>query len=75
LAYGYRGLGFVSAFLVVDCILIWLVNAPTSTRVTSPPIATGDQLMITLVLVGAGIIAVLAAIYYKVKPVPANLSF
>ena len=71
MAYGYRGLILFSTFIVVDLILIWIVNTPVSTRVTTAPVATGDQFMITLALAGAGVIAVLAAIFYKIKPVPA----
>jgi len=74
LAYGSRGLTLVSAFLVLDCMLIWLVNTNTNTRGSAAPVASEDQFLITLVLIGAGIIAVLAAIFFKFKPVPACLT-
>lgn len=70
MALGKRGLTLVSVFVIVDCILIWMVN--TSTRATGAGfIASEDQFTVTLVLAGAGIIAVLIAIFFKFKPVPA----
>ncbi|MHA1136039.1 MAG: hypothetical protein ACTSSE_06080 [Candidatus Thorarchaeota archaeon] len=48
------------------------VNTPTDTRVTTAPlVAPESQFMITMVFVGAAIIASLAAIFFKFKPVPA----
>ncbi|MCK4566889.1 MAG: hypothetical protein KAU48_06230 [Candidatus Thorarchaeota archaeon] len=70
MALSRRGLTLVSVFVIVDCILIWMVN--TSTRATgAAPIALEDQFTVTLVLAGAAIIAVLVAIFFKFKPVPA----
>ena len=61
-----------SAFVVADLALIVLVNTPTDTRVTTAPlVAPESQFMVTMVLVGAAIIASLAAIFFKFKPVPA----
>ncbi len=71
MAIGYRGLGLLIAFLVVDGALIWIVNTPVVGRVTAAPVATGDQFLITMALAGAAVIAILAAILFKVKPVPA----
>ena len=73
MAFGYRGLAILLAFLVVDCILIWIVNTSRVLPVTAAPITSGDRLLITEVLIGAAVIGVLVAIFYKVKPVPANL--
>ena len=69
----YRGITLLSIFLIVDCILIWWVNQPRTTGFVTAPIATGDQSIVTLVLVGAAVIAILGAIMFKSKPVPANL--
>jgi len=70
LALSYRGYILVSVFVIVDCILIWMVNS--STRATGAGlIAPEDQFTITLVLAGAAIIAILLAIFFKFKPVPA----
>ena len=67
MARGYRGLILVTAFVVVDCILIWLVN----TNRVLPGIGTissADQLVITMVLVGAAIVSIFAAVLWKLKP-------
>jgi len=70
MALGQRGYALVSVFVIVDCILIWMVN--TSTRATGGGyIPAEDQFTVTLVLAGAAIIAVLVAIIFKFKPVPA----
>ncbi|TFG32082.1 hypothetical protein EU528_04470 [Candidatus Thorarchaeota archaeon] len=70
----YRGYIVLSLFLVVDCILIWWVNFGTRpTSFVTAPVSTGDQILITYALVGAAVIVILATIFYKVKPVPANL--
>lgn len=70
----YRGYILLSLFLVVDCFLIWWVNFNTrSTGFVAAPVASGDQTLVTFALVGAAAIAILATIFYKVKPVPANL--
>ena len=70
MALGKRGLTFVSVFVIVDCILIWMVNS--STRATGAGlVAPEDQLTITLVLAGAAIIVILLAIIFRYKPVPA----
>ena len=72
MARGNIALILASAFVVADLALIVLVNTPTDTRVTTAPlVAPENQVMITLVLVGAAIIASLAAIFFKFKPVPA----
>ena len=72
MARGNIALILASAFVVVDLALIVMVNTPTDTRVTTAPlVAPENQFMITLVLVGAAIIASLAAIFFKFKPVPA----
>ena len=58
---------FIAAFIIVDVILIWIVN----TSRFLPGIGTisaGDQLLITMVLVGAAIIASMAAVMWKLKP-------
>ena len=68
LARSYRGLILVSAFLVVDCILIWIVNSNTSAAGIPGPISAEDGTTITLVLVGAAILAALAAVLWKLKP-------
>ncbi|MHA1615514.1 MAG: hypothetical protein ACTSW7_02530 [Candidatus Thorarchaeota archaeon] len=71
MAIGKRGLTLVSVFVIVDCILIWMVN--TSTRATGGGlVAAEDQFPVTLVLAGAGFIAILLAIIMKYKPVPAR---
>jgi len=71
MALGKRGLTLVSLFVIVDCVLIWMVNS--STRATGAGlIAPEDQFTITLVLAGAAIIAILLAIFFKFKPVPAR---
>jgi hypothetical protein len=70
MALGKRGLTLVSVFVIVDCILIWMIN--TSTRATGAGlIAPENQYTVTLALAGAGIIAILLAIFFKFKPVPA----
>ncbi len=70
MALGKRGLTLVSVFVIVDCILIWMIN--TNTRATGAGlIAPEDQYTVTLALAGAGIIAILLAIFFKFKPVPA----
>lgn len=70
MAIGKRGLTLVSVFVIVDCVLIWMVNS--STRATGAGlIAPEDQFTITLALAGAAIIAILLAIFFKFKPVPA----
>ena len=72
MARGNIALILASAFVVVDLALIVMVNTPTDTRVTTAPlVAPESQFMITMVLVGAAIIASLAAIFFKFKPVPA----
>ena len=71
MALGKRGYTLVSVFVIVDCILIWMVN--TSTRATAGGlVAAEDQFTVTLVLAGAAIIAILLAIIFKFKPVPAR---
>ena len=70
MAIGKRGLTLVSVFVIVDCVFIWMVNS--STRATGAGlIAPEDQFTITLVLAGAAIIAILLAVFFKFKPVPA----
>ena len=70
----YHGHILLSLFLVVDCFLIWWVNFNTrSTGFIAAPVAAGNQTLVTYVLVGAAAIAILMTIFYKVKPVPANL--
>ena len=67
MARGYRGIILVTAFVVVDCILIWLVN----TNRVLPGIGTissADQLVITMVLIGAAIVSIFAAVLWKLKP-------
>jgi len=72
MARGNIALILASAFVVVDLALIVMVNTPTDTRVTTAPlVAPENQFIITLVLIGAAIIASLAAIFFKFKPVPA----
>jgi hypothetical protein len=67
MARGYRGIILVTAFVVVDCILIWLVN---TNRVLPGVgvISSADQVLITLILVGAAIVAIFAAVLWKLKP-------
>ena len=67
----YRGITLLTIFLVVDCILIWWVNSPRTTSFVAAPVASGDQSLVTLVLIGAAVISVLGAIMFKSKPVPA----
>lgn len=69
---GYRGIISLTVFLVVDGLLIWWVNSSPRTVTAAPLISSGDQGIITLVLAGAAVIAVLAAIMFKSKPVPAR---
>jgi hypothetical protein len=65
--FAKRVLAILTVFIVVDVILIWIVN----TNRYLPGIgviAGGDQLLITLVLVGAGVIATaIAAVMWKLK--------
>jgi len=68
MARGYRGLFLVVGFVAVDCILIWIVNSNSGAPGIAGPAASGDQFIITLVLIGAAIIAILAGIAHKVKP-------
>ena len=71
MALSYRGLTLVSVFVIVDCILIWMVNSSTGAT-GAGLIASEDQFTITPVLAGAAIIAILLAIIFKFKPVPAK---
>jgi hypothetical protein len=65
--FAKRVLAILTVFIVVDVILILIVN----TNRYLPGIgviAGGDQLLITLVLVAAGVIAAtIAAVMWKVK--------
>ena len=65
--FAKRVLAVLTIFIVVDVILIWIVN----TNRYLPGIgviAGGDQLLITLVLVGAGVIAAaIGAVMWKLK--------
>jgi hypothetical protein len=72
-AFGYRGGILLSVFLVVDGFLIWWINATNSRTATfvAAPVASGDVTVVTYGLIGAAVIAVLAAIFFKFKPVPA----
>ena len=66
----YRVLTLVSVLVIADIILIWMVNSGTSAT-GAGLIASEDQFTITLVLAGAAVIAILLAIVFKHKPVPA----
>ena len=68
MARGYLGLILVSVFVVVDCILIWIVNSRTGIPGIVGAVPAGDQFTITLVLIGAAVIAILVGIAHKVKP-------
>jgi hypothetical protein len=73
LAIGYRGGILLAVFLVVDGFLIWWINV-TNSRTTSfvtAPVASGDVTLVTYALVGVAVITILAAIFFKFKPVPA----
>ena len=72
MALGYRGIGLLVSFLVVDAALILIVNAPTVETRTGASASTGDQLVITMALAGAAVIAILAGIFFRFKPVPAT---
>ncbi|MGY5859165.1 MAG: hypothetical protein RTU63_07335 [Candidatus Thorarchaeota archaeon] len=67
MARGYLGLILISAFIIVDLILIWIVNTSRFLPGVGV-IAGGDQLLITIILVAAGIIAAIAAVMWKLKP-------
>lgn len=73
MALGYRGGFLLSVFLVVDGFLIWWVNLPSSRTSSFPaaPVASGDVTLVTYAIVGVAVIAILAAIFFRFKPVPA----
>jgi hypothetical protein len=75
MAYGKRGIITILSLLIVESILIWWVNISSSrtTSFVTAPIASEEATLITYALIGAMVITVLGAIYFKVKPVPANL--
>ncbi|MGY5879707.1 MAG: hypothetical protein RTV31_05625 [Candidatus Thorarchaeota archaeon] len=67
MARGNLGVILISAFIVVDLILIWIVN--TNRYLPGVGVIAGaDQLLITVVLAAAGIIAAIAAVMWKLKP-------
>jgi len=68
MARSYHGIILVSAFLMVDCLLIWIVNSNTSTAGIAGSIPAGDRFTITLILVGAAVIALFAVVLWKLKP-------
>lgn len=73
MALSYRGGILLSVFLVIDSFLIWWINATNSrtTGFVAAPVASGDVTLVTYALIGAALIAVLVAIFFKFKPVPA----
>ena len=74
MAYGKRGIITVLSLLIVESILIWWVNSSSrQTSFVTAPVASEEATLITYALIGAAAITVLGAIYFKVKPVPANL--
>jgi len=68
----YRGIILLTVFLVIDCILIFWINTAPRTAFVAAPIGYEDRTLVTYVLVGAAAIAVLGAIMFKSKPVPAR---
>ena len=72
MAFGKRGGILLSIFLVVDGLAIWWVNSSSRTsNFTTAPVASGDVTLVTYGLIGAAVIAVLGAIFFRFKPVPA----
>ena len=67
MARGYLGIILVAAFIVADLILIFIVNTSRVLPVVGV-ITPSDQLLITYVLVGAAVLAAIAAVLWKLKP-------
>ena len=68
MARGYLGIILVTAFIVVDCILLWFLNTNTPSAGFAGTVTPADLPAINAVLIGAAIVAIFAAVLWKLKP-------
>ena len=68
MARGYLGILLVTAFVVVDCVLLWFLNTSTPAAGFAGSITPADLPAINAVLISAAIVAIFAAVLWKLKP-------